>query len=123
MGQQIDLFEQLASYFIPEESKMSKAIRLSEDKQNKIVNNWSDNAIKLLTVYCITVKDFIAEDFRKYAEANGLEQPREPRAYGGLFVRAKKIGLIESTGQYRKMKSEQSHSCPKMVWKIKNQSK
>jgi len=96
-----------------------QAIEQAEMAQNKKVNNWSEKAIKLLRVYAKSVRDFITEDFREYAEANGLESPSEPRAYGGVMVRAKKAGIIQSTGNYRNMKHEKSHSCPKMVWQSK----
>ena len=78
--------------------------------------NWQDRAINLLSTYLLTADSFITEDFRAWATANGLDAPKEPRAYGAVMIRAKKAGMIRSTGEYRQMKSEQSHSCPKMVW-------
>ena len=94
----------------------NEAIEQSEMAQNKKVDNWSEKAIQLLRIYSKSVSDFITEDFREYAEANGLEVPNEPRAYGGIMVRAKRANIIQSTGQYRNMKHEKSHSCPKTVW-------
>lgn len=94
----------------------TEAIEKSELAQNNKVANWSEKAIQLLRTYSKTVRDFITEDFREYAEANGLEVPTEPRAYGGIMVRAKKAGIIQSTGEYRCMKNAKSHSCPKVVW-------
>lgn len=92
-------------------------IERAEIAQEKRVNGWSDKGLELLRQYVRTVTDFITEDFREWAEKNGLEKPKEPRAYGGLLVRAKNSGIIRSTGQFRCMKAEQSHSCPKIVWK------
>ena len=84
--------------------------------QDRRSPNWQDRAIGLLSLYLIHNDTFITEDFRIWATCNGLDAPKEPRAYGAVMIRAKKAGMIRSTGEYRQMKSEQSHSCPKMVW-------
>lgn len=103
---------QLTLYPTPKETAIARAA----EAQEKRVNGWSDKGLELLRQYAPTVTDFITEDFREWAEKNGLEKPKEPRAYGALLVRGRKAGIIRATGNYRCMKSEQSHSCPKMVW-------
>lgn len=96
-----------------------QAIELCELAQNKKVSSWSERATELLRKYAPTVTDFITEDFRSYAEENGLEKPDEPRAYGGIMRNAAKAGIIETTGKFRCMNNPKSHSCPKIVWKSK----
>ena len=98
------------------ESPKQKAIRISNEKQNEIIPNWNEKALNLLRSFAPTVRDFITEDFRMYAESKGLEKPKEPRSYGAVILTAKKIGYIVLTGKYRAMKSSISHGCPKSVW-------
>lgn len=93
-----------------------KAILRAATNQDAKVNGWSDKALELLKQYSLTVKDFITEDFRIYAESNGLETPKEPRAYGAVVLRANKSNFIMWTGEYREMKNLKSHGCPKKVW-------
>jgi len=92
------------------------AIQAASIAQEKAVSGWQDKAFNMLKSYAVTVPDFIAEDFRLWAENYGLESPREPRAYGALMIRAKRESVIRATGNYRCMRSEKSHGCPKMVW-------
>ncbi len=101
-----DLFHQ------PEPTPKDLAIEAS---YNATTDEWKEKAMKYLLEFATYGKEFITEDFRLWLNGK-LEQPKEPRAYGGLMTRAKKSGIIEATGKYRTMKSEQSHSCPKMVW-------
>lgn len=93
-----------------------KAIELSVTNQDAKINGWSDKALELLKQYSLIVTDFITEDFRIYAESNGLEKPKEPRAYGAVVLRATKANFIMWTGEYREMKNLKSHGCPKKVW-------
>jgi len=97
-------------------SPKQKAIELAVTNQDAKVEGWSDKALELLKQYSTTVADFITEDFRIYAESNGLEKPKEPRAYGAVVLRATKSNLIMWTGEYREMKNLKSHGCPKKVW-------
>lgn len=87
-----------------------------EASYNAAPDVWKEKAMKLLIEFATYGKEFITEDFRLWLNGK-LEQPKEPRAYGGLMTRAKKSGIIEATGKYRAMKSEVSHSCPKTLWR------
>lgn len=102
-----DLFHQ------PEPTPKDLAIEAS---YNAAPDVWKEKAMKLLIEFATYGKEFITEDFRLWLNGK-LEQPKEPRAYGGLMTRAKKSGIIEATGKFRAMKSEVSHSCPKTLWR------
>lgn len=102
--------------FYVEMSPKNRGIQLAVTNQDEKVNGWSDKALELLKQYSLTVTDFITEDFRIYAESNGLEKPKEPRAYGAVVLRATKANVIMWTGEYREMKNLKSHGCPKKVW-------
>lgn len=101
-----DLFHQ------PEPTSKDLAIEAS---YQATTDQWKEKAMKLLMEFATYGKEFITEDFRLWLNGK-LEQPKELRAFGGLMVRAKKAGLIKSTGKYTTMKSEHSHSCPKIIW-------
>jgi len=102
--------------FNVEMSPKNRGIQLAVTNQDAKVEGWSDKALKLLKQYSLTIADFITEDFRIYAESNGLEKPKEPRAYGAVVLRANKSNFIMWTGEYREMKNLKSHGCPKKVW-------
>lgn len=103
-----DLFHQ------PELSQKEIAI---ERSYQATTDDWKELAIDYLKEFAAYGKEFIAEDFRLWSEKEkGLEQPSEPRAYGGLMVRAKSAGIIKATGKYKTTSSEKSHSRPMQVW-------
>ena len=94
-----------------------KAIQRAADAQERRVKDWHEHAIKLLKRFIRKQERFITEDFRLWAEANGLEQPQEPRVYGSVIVQAQKMNLIKWSRRFREMQSPKSHSCPKKEWR------
>jgi hypothetical protein len=109
----MDLFNQ------PPYTPKELGIIRSETKQEQLEPGWQDLAIEKLKIYIQSTNQFITEDFRLWAEQNGLSQPPEPRAYGALILKAIKLGLIRWSGHYQEMKNPKSHNCPKKVW-LKN---
>jgi hypothetical protein len=45
-------------------------------------------------------------------------QPREPRAWGPIMLRAARAGYIENTGLSRKSRSVTCHARPKALWRV-----
>lgn len=93
------------------------AIQRAAEAQERRQKDWHYKAIVLLKSFVSTKEKFITEDFRLWAEANGLEQPNEPRVYGSVIVQAQKMNIIKWSKKYREMKMPKSHSCPKKEWK------
>lgn len=60
--------------------------------------------------------DFLAEDIRAFAEANGVPRAPDERAWGAVILRLSRDGVIRKTGEYRPMKNPASHCNPKAVW-------
>lgn len=107
----MDLFNQ------PPYNPKELGILRAETKQEQIQPGWQDLAIDKLKIYLQFTNEFITEDYRLWAEQNGLSQPPEPRAYGAMIIKSQKLGLIKWNGNYQEMKEAKSHGCPKKVWK------
>lgn len=58
---------------------------------------------------------FSSEDVRRYATARGLPAPPELRAWGGVFQKAARAGLIVPAG-FRKSANAQAHKRPVQHW-------
>lgn len=92
-------------------------IQRAVDHANKETPSWSDRAVELFLAYCQENKgaNFMTEDVRWYAEALGLPEPPDKRAWGAIAVMAKRRGLIRSNG-YAPQKAVNAHCAPKTVW-------
>lgn len=54
--------------------------------------------------------EFIAEDFRSWALANGLPRPHHANAWGAFFSGLSKSRLVRDTGRSRQMQDPRSHA-------------
>mgnify|MGYP006266456689 CR=1 FL=1 len=95
---------------------------LAIENANNQHTNWSEKAFKMLQRYLQTFEagyEFLAEQARLFAEANGLPEPPSKRAWGGIIIRAAKLNLIESTGKTRKVSNSRAHATPANLWRVK----
>lgn len=81
-------------------------------------DGWQDHAYHALRLFAKTTEYFKAEDLRKHARERGLQEPPDPRAWGAVFLRAERDGLIAQVG-YAKSKSRIAHGRPALVWQVK----
>jgi hypothetical protein len=88
----------------------------SMENANGAIENWTEKAYLFLVNYAKTNNEFMAEDVR-LASSGIVEQPPSNRAWGGIFVRAVKSGLIKKNG-YRNVKNAKAHCTPATVWKV-----
>jgi hypothetical protein len=79
---------------------------------------WTDTAFEMLATYCHIYgpgHEFHCESLRERAEAHGVvPEPPDGRAWGSVFRRAARAGLIRKTGRYVLAKS--SNLSAKPVW-------
>jgi len=92
-------------------------IQRAVDHADKVTPSWSDRAVELFLAYCQENKGttFMTEDGRWYAEALGLPEPPDKRAWGAIAMMAKKRGVIRGNG-YAPQKAVNAHCAPKTVW-------
>lgn len=77
---------------------------------------WSGRALDMLRRYIAEVGGaFQAEDVREWGKMQGLDDPPHKRAWGGVIVRAKNIGLIRFV-KYENVQNRQAHATPASVW-------
>ena len=88
----------------------------AEINANKKNNEWSCLAFNFLIEYAKNNTEFLAEDVRA-ASADIVPEPPSKRAWGGIFVRACKTGLICRNG-YRKVSNPKAHCTPATLWKV-----
>jgi len=89
---------------------------LAEDKANRDRWGWSDDAMHGIEMYCLAHADdqFLAEQVRAWAEGMGLvDAPDNGRAWGAVFKKAARLGVIRRVG-YAPSKS--SNLAPKCLW-------
>lgn len=79
--------------------------------------DWNRMAYAAFVRYALTQKDtFMTEEARWYAEACGVPEPPDNRAWGAVTMRAKRAGLIVSAG-YAPQKDVSAHKAPKTMWR------
>jgi len=93
-----------------------KGIKRAKDHADSVHDKWSDIAYEFLKEFIRAQRQpFLAEDFRM-AVADSIPQPPHNRAFGGLFMRAAKAGLIERVG-YAPVKNWKAHRANASVWR------
>jgi hypothetical protein len=79
-------------------------------------NKWTYYAYQFLLYYIKSNKEFMAEDVR--IASNGIvDNPPSQRAWGGIFVRAVKAGLIKRKG-FMNVKNAKAHCTPATLWEV-----
>lgn len=76
---------------------MEKAL----DHANSVNIGWGVKCWSLFNTYCLRKgigHRFTCEDFREWAEANGLPKPPNNYAYGGIFNRASRSKMVVKAG-------------------------
>lgn len=83
---------------------------------DRVSENWTDKAYRFLLSYMAKNKEFMAEDVRG-ASTGIIEDPPSKRAWGGIFVRAVKAGLIRRKG-FQNVKNSKAHCTPATLWEV-----
>jgi len=91
-------------------------IKRAVDHADRVHESWSDKAYGLLKDFLrVRRTEFLAEDFRE-AVTDLIPAPPHNRAYGGVFMRAAKAGLIRRI-RYQAVKNVKAHCANASVWK------
>lgn len=91
---------------------MERAIQHAEAD----VPGWKDRALDLVRRYAIANEQFICEDVRAFALAEGLPPPPDGRAWGSVMMRAAQANYVTKTDRVACAKDPKVHMSPSTVW-------
>jgi len=91
---------------------MNTALMNAESKNE----GWGEEAYSFLVKYSKTNKQFLAEDVRVASE-NSVPEPPNKRAWGSIFVRANKEGIIRRIG-FLEVNNPKAHRTPASLWQV-----
>lgn len=93
-----------------------EGIATAIEHADKVHDGWSEKAYQFLSDYLKENKGlFMAEDVRNKAIKEAFPAPPDQRAWGAVFVRAVKAGIIKRRG-YAQVKNPVGHCHPAAVW-------
>lgn len=110
MGEQLTLDNAMAR------AQADDGMRRAIEHAERTVEKWGDLAYIYLEQFCRRHLVFISEDVSDASKKYGLIQPPTDRAWGAVYQRAIKAGMIEQEGSGRSRRRHHS-ICPK--WKSK----
>jgi hypothetical protein len=97
------------------ESVGHKMARLSAEKSDKFIGDWTSRAEYLLLEFVRFHNDpFLVEEVRAYAEDRGLPPPLDGRAWGHVIKAAHRNKYVQTCG-FAAAKS--SNGSPKVLWR------
>lgn len=86
------------------------------DNAEAVAPGWPDRALTMLRRYVAEVGGrFQAEDVRAFGVRYGFEEPPHKRAWGGVMVRARNLGLIRCVGT-QPVSTKTSHCANAGLW-------
>jgi hypothetical protein len=75
-------------------------------------DDWNERALEAVRKVAEQQSHFIVDDCWVF-----VEEPREPRAMGAVITKARKLGIIAATDEYRPSSRVSAHSNPRRVWR------
>jgi hypothetical protein len=88
------------------------------DHADAVHDDWKVRALQCIRDY--PRDEFLAEDVRVWAhEIVGVPRPPHNRAWGGIFAKARNLGIIEHL-DWRSCKNPRAHCAPVNVWRKKD---
>lgn len=79
--------------------RAQRGMHSAQSHAEREVPGWASGAYRLLTRFLVERNsDFTIESFRWWAATNGLPDPPDARAFGGVTQRAIREGFIERVG-------------------------
>lgn len=91
---------------------IERSLANAEDKNE----NWANEAYSFLLRYSKDNKVFMAEEVRVASEGT-VPEPPSKRAWGGIFLSARKSGLIKAIG-FGSVKNPKAHRTPATIWEV-----
>ena len=77
---------------------------------------WMDHAYQVVRYVAQTHNEFTADHLHHAGAHLGLPQPPDPRAWGPVMMKARKVGIIVKTGKYKPSRRPTCHRRPIPVY-------
>jgi hypothetical protein len=104
----VDLFELAES-----KAQRDAGMKLAADHAEEVSPGWSEAAYQWLRRYANLHSRFISEHCTSWAAEQGFSSPADPRAWGAVFKRASKEGIIVRVGYGTSLRR---HCSPTPLW-------
>lgn len=88
------------------------------DHANHVEPGWQERAVGYVKAFALVRREFMCEEARRYAEAQGIGPPPDKRAWGAVMMKCARMGLIEKIG-LGYAKDPKVHMNPASVWRSK----
>lgn len=95
-----------------------RGMQQAADHADAVEPRWTDRAFDMLKQYAVENREFMTEDVRVWANANGLAAPPAPQAWGAVTQRASREKLIV-VDRYQPTRVPPAHATPRPVWRSK----
>lgn len=90
--------QQIAFALHPPRQRARVGMQRAADAADRLHADWTESAYRFLKDFARTHAKFIGEDVSDAHIAAGLPQPGDLRAWGGLYQKAQKSGIIAHVG-------------------------
>ena len=77
---------------------------------------WCEDALIIVQWLAENQQEFTSDDFWQACAVAGLEAPLEPRAFGPVMMRAKRIPIVEATDRFILCSRPSRNAAPIRVW-------
>ena len=105
---------QLSIDFAAAKSARDAGMQQAAIHAERVAEGWTDLAYQFLVQFAEKNQTFISEDVSDASKAWGMLQPPTDRAWGSVYVRAVKAGIIKQDGAGRSRRRHAS-ICP--MWR------
>lgn len=80
-----------------------------------LAEGWGERAYAALIQFARHRQSFTSYDFRQAVGALGLDRPPTDKAYGSVFLRAARVGVIRKNGY---VPHPERHASPTPIWEV-----
>ncbi len=94
-----------------------EGMKRAADHADRVSAEWGQRALDFLRGWVVGRTSFTSTDVRIAATAAGVPAPTHERAWGPVFMRASRLGLITPAG-YVPHPDPRAHATPARLWSV-----
>lgn len=95
------------------ELRRDQGIERATDHAKRVDREWLEKALGYVRLHALVHREFLTEDVKAMAEADGLVLASDHRAWGGVMRKAKDAGIVKANGY---APARTSNLSPKVKW-------